>query len=58
MAIYLFRCARCLESFQVESRIGDDVPQAPTCVCGNVMSRRWTSPGIVLKGSGWGRDSK
>jgi putative FmdB family regulatory protein len=55
MAVYVFRCARCFESVQVESPIGEP-PSVPTCPCGNVMSRRWSAPGIVLKGSGWGRD--
>ena len=57
LAVFVFRCARCFESVQVESRVGD-VPDAPTCPCGNVMSRKWSAPGVVLRGSGWGRDGK
>jgi putative FmdB family regulatory protein len=56
MPAYLFRCAKCFESWQVESRMSEDVPEPPVCECGAVMKRRWTSPGIVLKGSGWGKD--
>ena len=57
MPAYVFRCGRCFESVQVESPIGD-VPSAPSCPCGNVMTRKWSAPGVVLKGTGWGRDSK
>jgi predicted nucleic acid-binding Zn ribbon protein len=57
MAVFLFRCAKCFESFQIESRVGEP-PQAPLCHCGNPMSRKWSAPGIVLKGTGWGRDGK
>jgi len=57
MAVFLFRCAKCFESFQIESRVGEP-PPAPLCHCGNPMSRKWSAPGIVLKGTGWGRDGK
>ncbi|NDD53253.1 hypothetical protein EBZ39_05165 [bacterium] len=58
MPVYVFRCGACFEARQVESRMSDGVPEPPVCECGVVMKRLWTSPGIVLKGSGWGKDGK
>ena len=53
MAVYVFRCARCFESVEIDAKVGE-VPDAPSCPCGNLMLRRWSAPGVVLKGSGWG----
>lgn len=58
MPAYVFRCGYCFESRQVEGSLSEDVPEPPVCECGKIMRRKWSSPGIVLKGSGWGKDGK
>jgi putative FmdB family regulatory protein len=49
---YEYRCNKCL-ALQVLSRHVDDRDEEVICVCGNVSSRIYNTPGIQFKGSGF-----
>ena len=54
MAIYEFKCAVCGVSASVNASM-DSTVEAPKCTTDNIpMSRDFSSPAIIFKGTGWG----
>ncbi len=52
MPIYEYKCNQCGEHFDIEQRMTDD-PLTTHDNCGGVLSKVFSSAGIVLKGSGF-----
>lgn len=54
MAIYNFKCQMCNAQAEINIKITEDVI-APMC-CHIPMQRDYTAPGVIFKGTGWGKD--
>jgi len=51
MPTYEFRCPKCLITCEVIASVSEQ--SAPTCSCGELMTKIFSAPGIVFKGDGW-----
>ena len=49
--IYIFRCQKCNKVHEFELGMND--PRPATCSCGGELTRKFTSPNIVYRGSGF-----
>jgi putative FmdB family regulatory protein len=49
--IYIFRCRKCGEVKEYE--LGMDDPRPTGCSCGGTLVRKFTSPNVVYRGSGF-----
>jgi len=50
MPIYDYKCNKCSMNIEFKREFGED--REPSC-CGDIMSRQWTSPGVIFNGSGF-----
>ena len=53
MPTYEYYCDSCGDRTTI-MRSYNDAEVAPTCNCGETMTRLWNAPGIHFKGGGWG----
>jgi putative FmdB family regulatory protein len=54
MALYDYRCEKCLALMEIEHSIFAEAPNCP--VCEIVMQRVPRPVRSIFRGSGWGRD--
>jgi putative FmdB family regulatory protein len=50
MPKYDYQCGVCSISVEFERGFGED--REPSC-CNQIMTRQWSSPGIIFNGSGF-----
>lgn len=54
MPKYDFKCQMCNATAEISVPITDD--PVPAMCCGMPMQRDFTAPGVIFKGTGWGKD--
>ena len=51
MSRYDYGCDTCAAIYETT-----DTPESIQCTCGGTMTRIWTAPGVIFRGTGWGKD--
>ena len=52
MPRYDYGCDLCAVIYETT-----DNPESIRCSCGGTMTRIWTAPGVIFRGTGWGKDA-
>lgn len=56
MPIYEFTCPLCSSTVQLQKPITEPLDVVMCPPCNTVMNRNYSAPGIVFRGTGWGKD--
>jgi predicted nucleic acid-binding Zn ribbon protein len=54
---YDYECGWCLVQIEVTALIGS-APEDIKCTCGGTLTRTYTAPNVIFRGTGWGKDKK
>ena len=57
MPVYEFKCV-CGQENQRNAPIAIGRVILPVCICGKIMKRKFSPPGIILKGKGFYKTTK
>lgn len=52
MPIYEYRCDQCDHTFEVIQKVSDE-PIRKCVVCGGIVRKVLSAPGLIFKGTGW-----
>lgn len=51
MPTYEYACGNCGITVEITASVSENI--APRCDCGQMMTRKYSAPGIVFKGTGF-----
>ena len=57
MPKYDYQCDTCQMTMEITAVIGS-APESIKCTCGGQLTRTYSAPGVIFRGTGWGKDKK